>query len=141
MKFIIPLPPVTKKNSQQLIRNPKTGKIIPIPSPQYRKYEKEAGEYVPQGLFIDFPINIKSTFYMPTRRRCDLVNLEEALCDVLVKYNVVEDDNFTIIESMDGSRVAYSKDQARTEVEITTTRPEYEARMAQIGTKRIPIEN
>lgn len=139
MKFIIPIPPITKKNSQQLIKN-KQGRVIPIPSSQYLKYEKECGSYIPQGYKIDFPINIKAIFYMPTRRKCDLVNLEEALCDVLVKYQLVEDDNYTIIASMDGSRVVYSKEQARTEVEITSIDPRFDAKLAEIGTIRHPME-
>ena len=49
----------------------------------------------------------------------DLVNLEEALCDLLVAYGVIEDDNCRIVASMDGSRVSYDKDNPRTEVEIT----------------------
>lgn len=55
---------------------------------------------------------------MPTRRRVDLVNLEQALLDILVKYNVIEDDNSKIVFSMDGSYVDYDKENPRTEVFI-----------------------
>lgn len=55
---------------------------------------------------------------MPTRRRVDLCNLHEALCDVLVTFGVVQDDNCKIIASMDGSRVLYDKENPRTEVYI-----------------------
>ena len=64
-------------------------------------------------------VNIRAVFYMPTRRRCDLVNLEEALLDVLVRYGVIQDDNFEIVAGMDGSRVDYDKKEPRTEVTIT----------------------
>lgn len=141
MKFIIPIPPVTKKNSQQIITNPKTHKLMIIPSKKYKEYEKECGEFIPKNWYIDFPVNIKATFYMPTRRVCDLVNLQEALCDVLVKYHVVEDDNYTIIEAMDGSRVKYCKEQPRTEVEITAIDPIYEHRLAKFGTIEHVTEN
>ena len=77
---------------------------------------------------------------MPTRRRCDLVNLQEALCDVLVKYQFVEDDNYNIIASMDGSRVAYSKEQARTEVEVTAIDPKNEEILHQIRFKEIAVD-
>lgn len=63
-------------------------------------------------------VNIKAVFYMPTRRRVDLVNLQEALLDVLVKYRVIEDDNSKIVYSMNGSYVDYDKENPRTEVEI-----------------------
>lgn len=138
MKFIIPIPPITKKNSQQLIK--RNGRTIPIPSKQYLQYEREAKSYIPQGYYIHFPINVKAVFYMPTRRKCDLVNLEEALCDVMVKYHLVEDDNYTIIASMDGSRVEYSKEQPRTEVEITAIDPKFEAEIDQIRTLKHPVE-
>ena len=56
---------------------------------------------------------------MPTKRRVDLINLHSALHDVLVHYKVIEDDNSKIVVSTDGSRVRYSKENPRTEVEIT----------------------
>ena len=55
---------------------------------------------------------------MPTRRRVDLCNLHEALCDVLVKHGVIADDNSNIVAGMDGSRVLYDKNNPRTEIVI-----------------------
>lgn len=68
---------------------------------------------------IDYPVNIKAVYYMPTNRRVDLCNLHEALCDILVKYGVIADDNFKIVHSMDGSRVYKDKNNPRTEILIT----------------------
>lgn len=70
-------------------------------------------------LNISAPVNVKCLFYMPTRRRCDLTNLLEAIDDVLVTYGVLADDNSNIIVSHDGSRVLYDKDNPRTEVVIS----------------------
>jgi Holliday junction resolvase RusA-like endonuclease len=67
---------------------------------------------------ISEPVNVKAVFYMPTKRRVDLVNLQEALLDVLVKEQVIVDDNCKIVYSMDGSYVDYDKENPRTEVEI-----------------------
>ena len=69
-------------------------------------------------IWINYPVNVKALYYMATRRKVDLCNLHEALCDVLTAYHVVEDDNCRIIASMDGSRVLYDKDNPRTEVYI-----------------------
>lgn len=69
---------------------------------------------------IDVPVNVKAVYYMPTHRRVDLCNLHEALCDILVHYNIIEDDNCKIIETMDGSIVKYDKFRPRTEVTITS---------------------
>jgi len=123
MKIVIHLPPRTKKNSQRIFKGA-NGRIYVVPSKAYAAYEKEAGAYLKDisRLFkepIREPVNLKAVFYMPTRRKVDLVNLEEALCDVLVHCNIIEDDNYKIIASMDGSRVDYDKEDPRTEIEIT----------------------
>lgn len=117
IKFTIAIPPRTKKNSQRIIMVKGFPKIIP--SKAYVQYEKDCASYMPQIRGIDKPINVKAIYYMPTRRRVDLCNLHEALCDVLVHYKVVADDNSKIIATMDGSYVAYDKDNPRTEVIIT----------------------
>ena len=118
IKFTIELPPVTKKNSQQLIVNRTSGKPRIIPSKKYREYESGAGWFL-KPLGIDYPINIKALYYMPSRRRVDITNLESALCDVLVKHGVIKDDNCKILVSTDGSRVRYDKEHPRTEIYIT----------------------
>ena len=93
-----------------------------MPSKLYKDYEKSAGFFIKnKNLNIDYPINLQTVYYMPTRRRVDLVNLQEATCDVLVAYKVVSDDNSKIIASMDGSRVYYDKESPRTEITITKT--------------------
>lgn len=118
-KFIIKLPPVSKKNSQQIFFNPKTGKRFIAPSKKYKEYEQNAGWFLPRRKEpIDYSINVKCLFYMPTKRKCDLTNLLEAVDDVLVKHGIIADDNYTIIESHDGSRVLYDKENPRTEIYI-----------------------
>ena len=119
LKFTIPLPPVTKKNHQQIIVNKKTGRPMVIPSRQYKQYEKECGWFVQgKGLKINEPVNVKCVYYMPTRRRVDLTNLMEATHDILVTYEVLADDNSKVIRSVDGSRVMYDKENPRTEITI-----------------------
>lgn len=116
------IPPITKKNSQNIYTNQKTGRRFIAPSKAYQHYEKTAGWFI-QGdlrrLNIDSPINVKCLYYMPTKRRVDLTNLLEATDDILVKYGVLADDHSGIIASHDGSRVLYDKEHPRTEVTIT----------------------
>jgi len=123
LTITIPFAPITKKNSQQIIMKKLPGgsqRPIIIPSKQYKEYEQKCkDQIVAQGIKIDYPVNVQAMYYMPTRRRVDLVNLHEALHDVLVKCEVLEDDNSKIIVATDGSRVMYSKDNPRTEVVIT----------------------
>lgn len=116
IKFIIPLAPITKKNSQQIVLV--KGRPMIIPSKYYKQYEKECRAFL-KPLNINYPINIECVYYMPTRRRVDITNLLSATHDVLVKYQVIEDDNSKIVYSVDGSRVFYDKINPRTEIRIT----------------------
>jgi Holliday junction resolvase RusA-like endonuclease len=122
IKFVIPINPVTKKNS-----NITTKSGAQIPSKAYRQYEKDAVRLIPgyAKKHIDYPVNVKAVYYTkidyyaPGRKaRIDLQNLHNALADTLVAAGVVEDDNCRIIYSMDGSCVKHDKCNPRTEVEI-----------------------
>lgn len=120
IKIIIPLSPVTKKNSQQILINKATGRPFVMPSKKYNDYEKNAGWYIKcKGANLSEPLNIKCLFYMPTHRKVDLSNLISAAMDLLVHYRVIEDDNSEIVCSNDGSRVLYDKDNPRTEITIS----------------------
>ena len=116
--FTIPISPVTKKNSQRIITRGNKPRILP--SKKYQLYEEQALWYVPKrGVPIRDPVNVKCLFYMPTKRRCDLTNLLEAIDDILVKAGILEDDNYTVLASHDGSRVFVDRENPRTEVVIT----------------------
>lgn len=119
IKFTIPLPPISKKNSQRIMINRVTGKPFIMPSAQYVQYERDAAWFIPSGRRIDSPVNVKCLFYMPTRRKVDLTNLLEAIDDIMVKAGLLADDNSEIVQSHDGSRVFYDKDRPRTEIYIT----------------------
>lgn len=119
VEICIPLPPVTKKNSQRIGYRTVNGKTVPfiIPSAKYKQYEEDCGIFL-KPLGIKEPVNVRALFYMPTRRKVDLTNLNEALHDALVVNGTIEDDNCTIVAGTDGSRVLYDKDNPRTEVLI-----------------------
>lgn len=120
MKIVIPINPVTKKNHGQIIML--KGRPIMLPSKPYVEYEKKCKQYIPNlrqpKPYFNTPINLKVTYYIETRRKCDLTNLLQATCDILVKYGVLSDDNYSIVASVDGSRVYYDKENPRTEIEI-----------------------
>lgn len=119
IKFTIPLQPISKKNSQQILTNRATGRPFIMPSKKFLRYQKEALKFIPKDIHIDTEVNVKCLFYMPTKRKCDLTNMLEAIDDVMVKSGLLEDDNYTIIAAHDGSRVLYDKTAPRTEIEIT----------------------
>lgn len=110
--------PRTKKNSSRVIQ--KNGRTIVLPSKPYTEYEKSwKGQVMPPPAPIDYAVNMKAVYYMKTRRKVDLANLEEATLDILVKYGVLADDNCTIVATMDGSRVEYDKENPRVEITLT----------------------
>ncbi|MDO4302125.1 MAG: RusA family crossover junction endodeoxyribonuclease [Clostridia bacterium] len=118
LRFTIPLTPITKKNSSQIVVC--SGKPRIIPSKKFREYQEACGWFIHK---LDKPIeckcNIKAVYYMPTRRRVDITNLHSALHDILVHYGIIADDNCKIVIGTDGSRVRYDKENPRTEVVIT----------------------
>lgn len=119
IKFTIPLEPKTKKNSGRICRNKYSGKTFFRPSEAFEQYQKDCLPYMPKCEMITCKVNIKALYYMKTRRKVDITNLNSALHDILTHYGVIEDDNMKIVLATDGSRVFYDKKNPRTEVEIT----------------------
>lgn len=126
MTITINEPPRSKKNSMQIVRLGNRPALVQ--SKQYKEYEKACGKYFAYWRSdpIDYPINIKCTYYMPTKRKVDITNLMSATHDILVHYGVIADDNRDVVVSVDGSRVYYDKKNPRTEIEITQYEGEYE---------------
>ena len=123
LQITIPICPITKKNHGRIVQKRfPNGKLLPImlPSEAYTKYEKQCKAYMPKmEAPINFRINLECHYYLETRRKCDLTNLLQATCDILVKYKVIEDDNYSIIASFDGTFADYDKEHPRTEIYIT----------------------
>ena len=127
-KYIISLPPITKKNSQQILINHRTGRPFIAPSRQYKKYEQAAMWYLtpkPKAP-LSGRYNIRLLFYMPTRRKVDKTNLESAIMDVLVDAKILADDNRNIVAATDGTRVYYDKENPRTEIYIEDFTEDYD---------------
>ena len=121
-KFTLPVKPVTKKNSGQIITNPRTGRPFLVPSPQYRQFEKDSLPYFyrvkAEVGVVNYPVNIQCTFYMQKRIKVDLSNLLNAVDDAMVKSGLILDDNRDIIAGHDGSRVFHDNINPRIELEI-----------------------
>ena len=112
--------PTTKKNSQQIRYNVKTGQRFIGQGERYKLYANQFIWQIPYEakLHIDYPINVKCVYYRENKRRIDLSNLLSATNDLLVDSGVLKDDNCKIIVSHDGSEVRYDKDNPRVEIEI-----------------------
>lgn len=118
---VIPIEPRSKKNSQQICINSRTKRPFVKQNDKYIQFEKDCGFFLKHKppAPIDYPVNVKCIFYRSTRIRCDLVNLQEATLDVLTRYGIIQDDNFNIVATMDGSTVLIDKDNPRIEITIT----------------------
>ena len=122
IKFTLPVKPVTKKNSGQIITNPRTGRPFLIPSTQYKQFEKDCLPYLyrvkNEAGVVNYPVNIQCIFYMDARRKVDLSNLLNAVDDAMVTSGFILDDNRDIIAGHDGSRVFHDNVNPRIELEI-----------------------
>jgi len=127
LKLTIPICPRSKKNSMQIVRFGQRSALVP--SKAYNEYVKAITKLTLYNLItyksnevllpIADRINIQARYYMDTRRKVDITNLESALCDILKTISLIEDDNCRVVASTDGSRVFYDHDNPRTEVIIT----------------------
>ena len=128
LKFTLDIPAKTKKNSQQILVNRKTGRPFVSQSSAYKAFEKACIMLIPNEarVGIDYPIIAKYTIYMQTKRKVDGLNLSSAIDDILVKAGVITDDNRDIVAGHDGTRVYYDKQHPRIVVEITKAEDGYE---------------
>ena len=109
--------PRTKKNSQRIFKG-RGGQPFLVPSAAYAQYEKDCLRQIHSPRQPVAAVNLKCVYYMPNRRRVDLVNLMEATCDILVKAGVLDDDCAAVAPGHDGSRVLLDRQRPRVEIEI-----------------------
>lgn len=123
MKIVIPVNPRSKKNSQEIVFNRRTGKRMVIQNERYTKFEKECKKYMPvlrqPKPYIDYKCNLSCKFYVCDLRKRDIANYIEAIQDILVKYEIISDDNYNVIASLDGCSMELDRDNPRVEIEIT----------------------
>lgn len=119
LNFVVNVNPRSKKNSQEIVFNRKTGKRMVIQNKRYTEFEKECKQYMPKlDKPIDYPINLQCKFYVCDARKRDIANYLEAIQDVLVKYKVLEDDNYNIVSSLNGCSMEIDRENSRIEISI-----------------------
>ena len=114
----------SKKSSQAIIINKRTGKMMIIPNKKYMQWEKYAKFQLKEqkerlGLeTIKEKVWVKCLIYRLTKRQIDLTNLLQSIHDVLKISAVIKDDN--LIYSIDGSRkiLGVGLGEERTEIFI-----------------------
>jgi hypothetical protein len=110
-------------------------RLVRIPTPSYNAWHTSALKQLEAlGYDPDFkarrklqpqlrgkitePINLECHFYLKSNGRVDLSALYEGIQDVLVEVGLLDDDNFKIVASHDGSGVEVDKERPRIEVVI-----------------------
>ena len=116
-----------KKNSQRTIWHKYLKRVITVYTANYTSWEKDAMKQLGYGANgkisnnktrvknIDYPIILKCHFYNYDKRKRDISNFYEGIQDLLVKMNILEDDNYHIIIGHDGSRMYLDKENPRLE--------------------------
>lgn len=120
MKLTLIGQPRTKKNSSRFVTL-KDGRKFLLPSKEFSEYEKECLIQIQRSLrqLINTPVSVAIRVYKKDYRKSDLVGYLQSISDILVKAEVLEDDNYTIIRSYNGSFVAVDAENPRVEIEIT----------------------
>ena len=121
--FVIKGNPVIKKNSRPIYRNQKSGvsflgkskRLVDAETDAISQIKKQSRDII-EPLPITYRVHIRFLFYSRTRAFRDLSNLYEFPQDVLQAAGIIKNDY--LIESHDGSRKLYDKENPRTEIYI-----------------------
>lgn len=138
LKYTIPGPPRTKKNNPRIAKLP-NGRPFILPSKEYKQYESDAGAYLfpKPAQPLDGKLRVKCVFYLNKNLRSDLVNYEEAICDILVHHQIIADDRWQIVYSMDGSHCEVDRENPRCEIEIEEVNEEVKSNLRSSQTSEI----
>lgn len=93
----------------------RAGRTYLVQNERYQKFSQEFDACIMQKKdkkptqAISCPCNVQIVIGRSDHRRTDLVNNLNAVLDKLVDNDILKDDNYTIVHSMDGSYMEYSK--------------------------------
>lgn len=109
------------KNNKKLIRLRGSGRMIPVSSDRYKKWELFASLFIARARknpTIDFPVNLKIIFYFKDHQHePDLSNAYQGVEDVLQKCDVIKNDK--LVYSHDGSRKVFGSAVESVEIWVT----------------------
>ncbi len=111
----------SQKNSKQLFKNKRTGKMFISTSDLFKKWSIFAACHInrsKKNVTIDYPCNLSvKAYYKNKQHSQDLDNVIASVCDVLEDCGVIKNDN--LFYSYDGSKKVYDSDQEYITIEIT----------------------
>lgn len=105
-----------KKNSSTMAR--RGGAIVRVPSKAYQKWEKQELPTLIGSPQFSGPVSIEYAFYPGGLKLFDLSNSIEGINDLLVKTEVIQDDNWAIIRSLKPYVAAFDRGNERCVVTI-----------------------
>lgn len=92
-----------------------------ISSKEYREREQKKIDEIKQRvepMKLNEQLRIEYEFYMPDKRKSDLSNKVESINDMLVKYWLLEDDNWTVIRELKVSCMWVDRNNPRCVINI-----------------------
>lgn len=114
----------SKKNSKQIIKNRRTGRLMVISSNKAREMESEmTNQFISQiGMChrvpSDEPVSVTINIWEESNRRHDLDNQATSILDALVAAGVVPDDCVKYIQELNVYFAGVDRDDPRAEIEI-----------------------
>ena len=119
MKYVLRGRIPSKKNSRIMIfKNRKFP--MSIPTPKYTQWHKEQSLALSNQV-PEVPIKTCSmiiTFFLPDRRRTDLINKAESILDLFVDIKIIEDDDWLCVNSLHLASGGIDRETPRAEIEI-----------------------
>ena len=118
MKIVLPGRIPSKKNSRIMIcrgRYP-----MSIPNGRYTQWHQEMSLLL-SSTAISKPygfISLVMTFYLPDKRKTDLINKAESVLDLFVDNKIIVDDDWLCVNSLHLSSGGVDKENPRCEIEI-----------------------
>ena len=114
-QFTIPGRIPSKKNSRRCFV--KRGRMFNIPSKDYTQWEINAKFHLPD-IYIETVRKISVVIYAPDKRSADLTNKIESIMDLMVKGQVIKDDNWFVVPKLSLVFGGVNKKEPRAEITI-----------------------
>lgn len=114
---------LSKKNTKQIIKNPRTGKPIIVSNKSAKANEGDmTDQFSLQTLKQAAPVEkckISIVIYEPNWQRRDLDNQTTSILDALVKAEVIKDDSIKCVVGLSIELGGIDKNNPRAEIVIT----------------------
>lgn len=113
---------LSKKNSKNIIRNPRTGKPLVMSNPAARANEEDmVKQFSAQKCGLKLPVencSVNILIYEPNWQKRDLDNQATAILDALVLAGILVDDSIKCVKTLTVSFGGVDNDNPRAEILI-----------------------